>query len=419
MSYDAWGNRRDVATWAVYTTLPTGILLTRGFTGHEHIDLFDLINMDGRVYDPVLGRFLSPDPIIQNPNNLQSLNRYSYCLNNPLSLTDPSGYSWLGDNWKTIVAAVVAIVVTYFTVGAGSSLGYAILAGASGGFAGGFTGALLYGADLGQAFKAGAIGAIIGGISAGLTYGVGSINFDDIVGIMLAHGIVQGGISEMSGGKFVHGFFSGAFTAGFAPGIMQTANTKAGAVVASAIVGGTASAIGGGKFANGAITGAFVMLFNEMMHSKKGDPTYKNQYGKKPITLDQFRAEYNGCTESEIITGEASKFGYTFPNRIDGNGSFVTLDNGREVDMTHFFVVGRRGFLMGIANELTQIGTQSFFYNQDLYSNELGIKFFDNYSKYINQNPTRISEYIYWYLSNPVNINTAHLNYNNVRLNSF
>ena len=45
---------------------------------------FDIINMNGRLYDPVLGRFFSPD-------NSQSFNRYSYCLNNPLKYTDPSG----------------------------------------------------------------------------------------------------------------------------------------------------------------------------------------------------------------------------------------------------------------------------------------------------------------------------------------
>lgn len=67
-------------------------LFSRGFTGHEHLDKFGLINMNGRLYDPLLGRFLSPDPFIQAPDNTQSYNRYSYCLNNPLIFSDPSGY---------------------------------------------------------------------------------------------------------------------------------------------------------------------------------------------------------------------------------------------------------------------------------------------------------------------------------------
>ncbi len=53
---------------------------------------FGLINMNGRLYDPYLQRFLSPDPFIQAPGNAQNFNRYSYCLNNPLMYTDPSGY---------------------------------------------------------------------------------------------------------------------------------------------------------------------------------------------------------------------------------------------------------------------------------------------------------------------------------------
>lgn len=64
----------------------------RGFTGHEHVDDLRLIHMNGRMYDPQLGRFLSVDPIIQFPTDSQSLNPYSYLGNNPLSGRDPSGY---------------------------------------------------------------------------------------------------------------------------------------------------------------------------------------------------------------------------------------------------------------------------------------------------------------------------------------
>ena len=53
--------------------------------------VFDLVNMNGRMYDPLAGRFLSPDPVLQAPDNLQNYNRYSYVLNNPLAYTDPSG----------------------------------------------------------------------------------------------------------------------------------------------------------------------------------------------------------------------------------------------------------------------------------------------------------------------------------------
>lgn len=90
-SYDPWGRRRSPADWLTTDVTAPGII-TRGYTGHEHLDDFGLIHMNGRIYDPHVGRILNPDPIIQEPLNIQNYNRYSYCLNNPLKYTDPSGY---------------------------------------------------------------------------------------------------------------------------------------------------------------------------------------------------------------------------------------------------------------------------------------------------------------------------------------
>ena len=76
----------------------------RGYTGHEHMCGFGLINMNGRLYDPYLQRFLSPDPYVQAPFNVQNFNRYTYVLNSPLMYTDPSGeFFWL----PVIIGAVV------------------------------------------------------------------------------------------------------------------------------------------------------------------------------------------------------------------------------------------------------------------------------------------------------------------------
>ncbi len=74
-----------------YTTL-------RGYTGHRHHYKHNLINMNGRTYDPTISRFTSPDPYIQDPTNSQSFNRYAYLMNNPLKYTDPTGYCWGGDD---------------------------------------------------------------------------------------------------------------------------------------------------------------------------------------------------------------------------------------------------------------------------------------------------------------------------------
>uniref|UniRef100_UPI000A6272E7 RHS repeat-associated core domain-containing protein n=1 Tax=Pseudoalteromonas arabiensis TaxID=874454 RepID=UPI000A6272E7 len=72
----------------------------RGFTDHEHLDDIELIHMNGRVYDYNLGRFMSVDPLIQSPTNSQSINPYSYIMNNPLAGIDPTGYCSTDDTLK-------------------------------------------------------------------------------------------------------------------------------------------------------------------------------------------------------------------------------------------------------------------------------------------------------------------------------
>jgi RHS repeat-associated protein len=96
--YDAWGARRNPdetpATSASFNLQPGH----REFTGQETIPFVSLVNLSGRVYDPTLGRFLTPDPNVQFIADPQSFNRYSYVLNNPLRYIDPTGY-WSFDQW--------------------------------------------------------------------------------------------------------------------------------------------------------------------------------------------------------------------------------------------------------------------------------------------------------------------------------
>ena len=80
--YDEWGRQ-------TVTTNTIGFI--RGYTGHEMLPEFGLVNMNGRMYDPLLGRFLSPDDYVQMPMSPQGFNRYTYCLNNPVKYVDPSG----------------------------------------------------------------------------------------------------------------------------------------------------------------------------------------------------------------------------------------------------------------------------------------------------------------------------------------
>ena len=95
LSYDAWGKRR----FADGSDDPAGSITsqtTRGFTGHEQLADVGLVHMNGRVYDPLIGRFGSADPMVEDPFSTQGWNRYSYVGNNPVNFADPSGYCFLG-----------------------------------------------------------------------------------------------------------------------------------------------------------------------------------------------------------------------------------------------------------------------------------------------------------------------------------
>ena len=95
LSFDAYGQRRD-SDWAGPISARDADTLAkvsrRGYTGHEHLDAVGLIHMGGRVYDPLLGRFLSVDPMLDGVGSAQATNGYAYVHNNPLTYTDPSGY---------------------------------------------------------------------------------------------------------------------------------------------------------------------------------------------------------------------------------------------------------------------------------------------------------------------------------------
>lgn len=103
--YDAWGKQT--------VTLNT-IGFHRGYTGHEMLPEFGLINMNGRLYNPDLGRFLSPDNYVQAPDFSQNFNRYTYCLNNPLKYTDPSGEFFGIDD---LIVAGISFVAGYVSSG--------------------------------------------------------------------------------------------------------------------------------------------------------------------------------------------------------------------------------------------------------------------------------------------------------------
>jgi RHS repeat-associated protein len=94
-SFGVFGARR-AANWSGLPSASDVAVITAntrdGYTGQEHLDNLNLIHMNGRIYDPRIGRFISADPYVPEPFSGQSLNRYAYVFNNPLSFIDPSGF---------------------------------------------------------------------------------------------------------------------------------------------------------------------------------------------------------------------------------------------------------------------------------------------------------------------------------------
>ncbi|MBY0578941.1 MAG: hypothetical protein K2P57_07845 [Burkholderiales bacterium] len=235
------------------------------------LDEVGVINMNGRMYDPLLGRFMSADFVIPAPFDLQSYNRYAYVVDNPLRYTDASGQC----PWCVfaIAAALVGheagIINTQTTrtiigVAAAAWMGPGFFANSLGGFGsavavGGISGGIAGGWN----------GAAGGAITAGLFYGAGSLSDtmhwgDGSFGRAMAHAAAGCAGASAGGGDCGNGAISAGFSEFAGPKLGNWGNAN---VIKYAIVGGTASVIGGGKFANGAETAAFGYLFNHVAHN--------------------------------------------------------------------------------------------------------------------------------------------------------
>ncbi len=207
-AFDPWGNRRDPQNW----TLPdnrTSWLTDRGYTMHEHLDAFGLINMNGRVYDPLLAQFLSPDPYIQSPDNWLNYNRYGYCLNNPLIYTDPDG-----EFWHLVIGAAIGGVFNWAANGAEftwDGLGYFGIGAAAGALGAGVGAGISSAMATGGTFGAGFVGS-----SAAMTASSSFVSGAAIgAGAGFSSGFVSGaGNSWMGGSNFGEGLWSGIKTGG-------------------------------------------------------------------------------------------------------------------------------------------------------------------------------------------------------------
>lgn len=297
--FNPWGSIVKVED-GIGNPLAQLTFFNRGYTGHEHIESVGLINMNARLYDPKLHRFLGADKYVQDPYNTQNYNRYSYCVNNPLKYTDMSGNSF---NIASLAGCIPVIGSIFSSLLMHQSIDWDRVA----------------------------VDAVVTGISMAVTCGIGSAcktitNFYLKAAVSaLAHGAFQGGLAAATGGKFWAGFAAGAMSSiaasfweggytkeeGFfkennwAYGTKYTIHEGIGAgtgtigtLAFSAVVGGAGSAIAGGNFWKGATTGLIVAGFNHLIHK---DPQTKREQTAERLAKRYQRNENRIMAESFVL----------------------------------------------------------------------------------------------------------------------
>ena len=267
----------------------------RGFTGHEHVDGFDVIHMNGRIYDPTLGRFLQPDPVVQAPMGAQGWNAYTYVFNNPLAYTDPSGMISL----RQVLGIVFAAVYAYFTWDlTGATAVYAAMIG------GAITGAITTGT-----WRGAITGAFTGALTAGIGVAANTYQWGDLARIGAQ--AVSGGIVEsLSGGNFGNGFFAAGLTASFMPHVGH--RDAAVRSIKGALIGGTISKATGGKFANGAISGAIQAA---MTGARRSGEKSSND-GNLPTEFDSEVGSRAAAEGQAAVNAFAKPDGYDSPDEV-------------------------------------------------------------------------------------------------------
>jgi hypothetical protein len=232
------------------------------------------VHLNGRVYDPYIGRMTSADPIVGDPLNGQAWNRYSYVWNNPLAYTDPTGYcpgACIGyvNPEAPRPSALIQLIQSVFQIAV------AAMCTAAGPGCAPFL-PLVVGV-----LKAGIIAGatavafnIVGEITSGMpgairapdgTHGT-FVPFSEGHLVNIAgHALVGCASTAASGGKCGAGALSAGVTA-FAGPLINERTFSVRSVILNSTLGGLASIAGGGKFANGAVTGAFGYLLNSRLH---------------------------------------------------------------------------------------------------------------------------------------------------------
>lgn len=369
--FDAWGNLKELVNYAgtlitdAQQLANTNFFIDRGYTGHEHLWKAGLINMNARLYDPILRKFLSSDNYVQDPFNTQSYDRYSYVFNNPLLFTDPTG------NFGIVAAIIIGAAVGIFAKGianmiSGIPFWYGI---GKAGFMGAISGAISLGIGsmatsafgqlltFGKALFEAGMHSFSSGIMASLDGGNG--------GAAMLSGLVSSLIS--SGINALGTNFSGSKIAGkpVANGFGQN-YMKATMLVTGGFSGGLSSTIAGGKFIDGFRQGLITSGLNHVAHLttdflqretrqsnlqsiKKNQPSFYKVLEKLPEFLEanpillKNLSEDTGLTKDQVL-------------------SFMDVNNpeGQIITLARFILKDPKGYRFGQAG-----GTRSYI-NVDL-----------------------------------------------------
>ena len=338
--YDPWGN---------ITIVKNDIGFIRGYTGHEMLLEFGLINMNGRMYDPQLGRFLSPDNYVQMPDNSQNFNRYSYCLNNPLKYTDPSG-----EFWNLIFGAAVGGLFNWASHGFkynAKGLGYFL----TGAIAGAVSTGVASGVNVAMAggnFWKGAVGMLPDVLSTGFFSGAATFGSSAFVGSF----ITDAGNSWVEGQSFGDGLLTG----------LKSGYKSA---IAAGIMGGIASGIDAlGKNVD-FWTGNVSANLDGAYSCKETDPNglLDMLQDKNDRIMGKYVGDYQGqhVFESKVLGTYSRDGGYsafTLPDHgiIAGKGVFTSNTmNGRAM-IQHEFGHVLQYRIVGAAKYYTIIAKESF-----------------------------------------------------------
>lgn len=295
--YDAWGKMRNNdgspdQSCSLPVTARNTAQTSRGYTGQEQMPEVCLVNYNARIYDPQIGRFLSGDPKLQDINNLQDFNRYTYVYNNPLSLTDPSGYcsGFFGCLFSVATFGLFDVFAQVFkSVPILGDLFIIASAAICGPLCGAEAAAAVTeaeGGNIGQIFQSFfvtlltaeafyEVGQYVDGLETAAP-GMKAAVSNELGGAIRIglHGFVGGLSSVASGGKFGSGFLAAGF--GAIADDIPVGNSFGAGLAVHALAGGFGSELGGGKFGNGAITAAFGYLYNKLLEDDQASWKTKN-----------------------------------------------------------------------------------------------------------------------------------------------